>query len=104
MVNRLVREDGLRYREIAVITGDPVSYGRELIHPFEEAGIPYFMDQKKSILENPMVELIRAALETVRDCSYESVFRKRGIQRKMKILLYFPGKMCLFLPIDWKIM
>ncbi|MBD9076757.1 MAG: ATP-dependent helicase, partial [Clostridium sp.] len=75
MVNRLVREDGLRYREIAVITGDPVSYGRELIHPFEEAGIPYFMDQKKSILENPMVELIRAALETVRDCSYESVFR-----------------------------
>ena len=75
MVNRLVRENGLRYREIAVITGDPASYGRELIHPFEEAGIPYFMDQKKSILENPMVELIRAALETVRDCSYESVFR-----------------------------
>ena len=75
MVNRLVREDGIRDREIAVITGDPVSYGRELIHPFEEAGIPYFMDQKKSILENPMVELIRAALETVRDCSYESVFR-----------------------------
>ena len=75
MVNRLVRENGLRYREIAVITGDPASYGRELVHPFEEAGIPWFMDQKKSILENPMVELIRAALETVKDCSYESVFR-----------------------------
>lgn len=75
MVNRLVREQGLRYREIAVITSDPSAYGRELMHPFEEAGIPYFMDEKKSILENPMVELIRAALETVKDCSYESVFR-----------------------------
>ena len=74
-ISRLVREKGLRYRDMAVITGDPASYGRELSHPFDEAGIPYFMDQKKSILENPLVELIRAALETVKDCSYESVFR-----------------------------
>ena len=33
------------------------------------------MDDKKSILENPMVELIRAVLEAVRDFSYENVFR-----------------------------
>ena len=50
-ISRLVREKGLRYRDMAVITGDPASYGRELSHPFDEAGIPYFMDQKKSILE-----------------------------------------------------
>ena len=57
------------------ITGDLPSYGRELAHQFDEAGIPYFLDDKKSILENPMVELIRAALEMVKDFSYESAFR-----------------------------
>lgn len=74
-IHQLVREEGLRYRDVAVITGDLASYGRELAHQFDENGIPYFLDDKKSILENPLVELIRAALETVKDFSYESVFR-----------------------------
>ena len=74
-IRRMVQEEGLRYRDAAVITGNLSSYGREIAHQFEEEGIPCFLDDKKSILENPMVELIRAALETVKDCSYESVFR-----------------------------
>lgn len=74
-INGLVREKGLRYRDIAVVTGDMGTFGREIAHQFDEADIPYFLDDKKSILENPMVELIRAALETVKDCSYESMFR-----------------------------
>ena len=74
-IQKMVQEQGLRYRDAAVVTGDLASYGRELSHRFKEAGIPYFLDDKRSILENPLVELIRAALETVRDFSYESVFR-----------------------------
>lgn len=74
-IEQMVQEEGMRYRDAAVITGDLPSYGRELAHQFDEAGIPYFLDDKKSILENPMVELIRAALEMVKDFSYESVFR-----------------------------
>ncbi len=70
-----VRRQGLRYRDLAVITGDLASYGRVISHRFREKQIPFFLDDKKSILENPMVELIRAALETVKDFSYESVFR-----------------------------
>ncbi|MCI9594686.1 MAG: ATP-dependent helicase [Lachnospiraceae bacterium] len=67
---------GLRYRDMAVITGDLPSYGREIRRQFEEMGIPYFLDDKKSILTNPLVELIRSALEAVRlDFPYESVFR-----------------------------
>lgn len=67
---------GLRYRDMAVITGDLSSYGREVKRQFEEMGIPYFLDDKKSILTNPLVELIRSALEAVRlDFPYESVFR-----------------------------
>ena len=60
---------------MAVVTGDLASYGKEIAHRFDEAGIPYFLDDKKSILENPFIELIRAALDAVKDCSYESIFR-----------------------------
>lgn len=72
----LVRHQGFRYRDIAVITGDLSGYSRKIIYQFEKNEIPYFMDEKKNIMGNPMVELIRAALEVVsKDFSYESVFR-----------------------------
>lgn len=76
MIHRLVREKGIRYREIAVITGDISGYRYEIINRFEREKIPFFMDDKKSILENVMVEFVRAALEAVRrDFDYESMFR-----------------------------
>lgn len=86
-IHKMVQEDRLKYREIAIITGDLASYGRELGHQMEKEGIPYFLDQKKSILENPLVELIRAALEVIqKDFSYESVFRylKTGLVTEEK--------------------
>lgn len=67
---------GLRYRDMAVITGDLASYGREIRRQFDAMGIPFFLDDKKSILTNPLVELIRSSLEAVRlDFPYETVFR-----------------------------
>lgn len=67
---------GFRFKDMAVITGDLAGYANEIIHQFQMSGIPYFLDDKKSILKNPMVELIRAALEVIRkDFSYESIFR-----------------------------
>ena len=74
-INEKVQKEGLRYRDMAVVTGDLASYGKEIAHRFDEAGIPYFLDDKKSILENPFIELIRAALDAVKECSYESIFR-----------------------------
>lgn len=71
-----IRTRGLRYRDMAVITGDLGSYANEIIHQFQVNGIPFFLDDKKSILKNPMVELIRAATQMIqKDFSYESVFR-----------------------------
>ena len=72
---RMVQEEGMRFRDAALITGDLSSYKGEIARQFSENGIPYFLDDKKSILENPMVELIRAALDTIRDFSYENVCR-----------------------------
>lgn len=75
-IERLVREEGLRYRDVAVVTGDLESYGKETAFQFQEKEIPFFLDVKKSILEHPLVELIRAALDVAaRDFSYESMFR-----------------------------
>ncbi|ADL03632.1 helicase-exonuclease AddAB subunit AddB [Lacrimispora saccharolytica] len=71
-----IRYQGLRYRDMAVITGDIGGYSNEIIHQFQLNGIPYFLDDKKSILKNSMVELIRAAMEIIqKDFTYESVFR-----------------------------
>ena len=87
MIHRLVREQGIRYREIAVITGDLAGYRYEIVNRFEREKIPYFMDDKKSILENVMVEFIRAALDAVRkDFDYESMFRllKTGLLTEKK--------------------
>ncbi len=75
-IARLVREEGYRYRDFAVITGDLDHYGREASRQLDSAGIPYFLDQKRSLLPNPVVEFIRAAVDMVlRGFTYDSVFR-----------------------------
>lgn len=75
-IRRMVREKNLKYGEIAVITGNLEAYKSVAAQVFEEAQIPYFLDEKHSILMNPFVEYIRAALDmAAKGFSYESVFR-----------------------------
>lgn len=72
----LVRREGYRYQDIAVITGDLASYGEYVRRIFGEYGIPCFIDETRTILLNPFIEYIRAALElAAKNFSYESVFR-----------------------------
>ena len=74
-IKRLVREEGYRYKDIAVITGDIENYGRIVKESFTQLNIPCFIDYKKDILNNPFVELLRSAIAIVsEDYSYESVF------------------------------
>ena len=73
---RLVRKEGYRFGEIAVITGNLEEYGNLSRQAFDNSGIPCFIDEKHSILMNPFVEYVRAALEmAAQGFSYESVFR-----------------------------
>lgn len=75
-INRLIREEGYRYRDIAVVCGNVKEYGRIAKRSFSKAHIPCFIDYKKDILNNPFVELLRSALAIVsEDFSYETVFR-----------------------------
>ena len=72
----LVRDEGYRFRDIAVITGGASGYGALLPGVFEEYGIPVFTDIKRDILSHRLVELIRAAVAVAAaNWSYESVFR-----------------------------
>ena len=73
---RLVRRRGYRYGEMAVITGNLEEYKNLAKQVFEKAGIPYFLDDKHTVLMNPFVEYLRAALDmAVKGFTYEGVFR-----------------------------
>ena len=74
-IKRLIREEGFRYRDIAIVTGDIERYGRIAKYYFEQANIPCFIDYKKEILSNPFVVFIRSAAQiAAEDYSYEAVF------------------------------
>ena len=71
----LTRE-GLRYGQIAVLSGDPKGYAAYLEDAFAQAGIPYFLDVKKDILSHPFADLIGSLLHLQEaGFSYEAVFR-----------------------------
>lgn len=75
-VRRLVREQGYRFRDIAVIASEMNTYAAQLEKSCDAYGIPLFMDHKKSILLNAFVEYVRSLLAMVEQSfSYESVFR-----------------------------
>ena len=73
---RLVREEGLRYRDIVVAARTMETYG-ELLEPvFGRYGIPLFYGRRENILDKPILTLLTAALDTVGDgYEYDSLFR-----------------------------
>ena len=76
IIRRMVREQGYRYGDFAVISGDMETYAPAASRAFGKYEIPCFLDQKHSIFMNPFVEYIRAAVDVVvENFTYESVFR-----------------------------
>ncbi len=73
---RLCRDEGLRYKDITVITRNLPGYEKLIMAVFSEYGIPYFIDRKKEIASHPLVSMVLSALEIfTHHWSYESVFR-----------------------------
>lgn len=73
---KMVRDKGLRFRDIAVITRDLNSYEKIIKTIFYEYEIPCFIDKKKEIDDNPLIVLITSVIEIFnKNWSYESVFR-----------------------------
>lgn len=61
----LVRDKGLRYKDILVLCNDMETRGEILVRVFEEYGIPLFTDTKKDILSNSMVQIVISLIDVV---------------------------------------
>lgn len=73
---RLARDKGARWRDMALFVRNLGDYEHIIRPVFEDYGIPFFMDQKASVLHHPLVELIRGALDVaLKFWKYEDVFR-----------------------------
>lgn len=71
----LVREKGLRYRDIAIVTNAMSAYEKGLKGILSEAGIPCFVDSRRDIFSHPLILLVNSLLECmVYDFRYEAVF------------------------------
>lgn len=73
---RLVRDKGYRYKDIAVVCRNIDEYEKITKVIFDEYNIPFFIDKKREILNNPLVVVIISSLEILSsNWSYESVFK-----------------------------
>lgn len=72
----LVRDRKYRYRDISVMMRD-ISLYKELIETiFSDYNIPFFLDEKRSMLHHPLIELIRSVFDIfTSNWSYEALFR-----------------------------
>lgn len=72
---RLVREEGLAFRDIAVIMGNPEEYSPHAETEFAQMEIPCYIDRTRGISLNPMIEYMKSALSLyAKDFSYDAVF------------------------------
>ncbi|MCF0147092.1 MAG: helicase-exonuclease AddAB subunit AddB [Clostridium sp.] len=72
----LVRDKGYRYKDIAVVCRNIDEYEKIATVIFNDYKIPFFLDKKREILDNPLVVLIISSLEILTsNWSYESMFK-----------------------------
>ncbi len=64
-LRRLMREEGLRCRDVAVVARNLADYHGILDVAMEKAGIPYYMDQRENIATEPLAVLMQGALRCV---------------------------------------
>ncbi|MFR9133329.1 PD-(D/E)XK nuclease family protein [Frisingicoccus sp.] len=75
-IQRMVMDEGMSYKDFAMVTGDVSRYREACRRQFDSVGIPLFIDDKANLSENSFVEMLRSGMDVIlKDFSYESVFR-----------------------------
>ena len=75
-IHELIAEKGYHYRDFAIVSGNLSAYEDDIRICAAGMGIPVYLDTNRSVLQNPLTETIRGALEIGGgDYSYETVFR-----------------------------
>ncbi|WP_282155715.1 helicase-exonuclease AddAB subunit AddB [Cytobacillus gottheilii] len=86
-MKQLARQ-GQRYKDMAVLVRNGNEYHDIMETVFTDYEIPFFIDQKRTMLNHPLIELIRSSLEVLYgNWRYEPVFRA------VKTELLFPAKL-----------
>ena len=62
-IKKLLREEGLRCREIAVIAGTAETYEAQLKSALKKCDVPVFIDKRQPVITQPLITLVRSALE-----------------------------------------
>ena len=71
-VLRLVREEGCRFRELAVCARDFAPYADLVESVFEKYGVPVFLSTNTDVLQKPVLALVTGALDAAAgDYAYE---------------------------------
>ena len=81
-INKLVKEEKYRYKDIAVISGNLEGISEKTAQIFERFDIPYFLDASIPVKNNPYINSLEYLLRIVKEnFSYDSVFAflKSGI-------------------------
>lgn len=72
----LVRDEGYRYKDMALFIREPEVYHELIQTVFQDYEIPVFVDEKRTMLNHPLIELIRSGLDIVEgNWRYDAVFR-----------------------------
>ena len=72
-IKQLVRDKGFRYRDIAVLCTDPITYRSYIQNAFEKYDIPFFCDIPESILYQPLINFVISLLNAVKTFSVDNV-------------------------------
>lgn len=72
---RLIREENIRFRDIAIVTNAMEIYEKNIRGILTEYQIPYFIDARRETASHPLVNLLSALLDIlVYDFRYEAMF------------------------------
>lgn len=75
-IRRLVRTEGYRYRDFAIVTGDVSGFSHYVDPVFTEYELPYFIDQTDPIVYHPLIEYVRSLLQlSVNGALFEPMMR-----------------------------
>lgn len=75
-IRALVKDEGYRYRDIAVIVPDPESYRDILFRKWKDLEIPFFLEEDIKLMDSPYGKVLRSALLVLeKGFLFDTVFR-----------------------------
>ena len=74
-INKLIKQEKIRYKDISIITKNINNYSALAKIIFEKYEIPIFIDEKRDLNQNIIIQYILSILEIIiKNYSYESIF------------------------------